>query len=56
MGIFRLDGSLVNWITVEEKIIVEGKALNYDPVSQAPLIAGIPVRSRSTGDWDMDGW
>ena len=56
MGIFRLDGSLVNWITVEEKIIVEGKALNYDPVRQAPLIAGIPVRSRSAGEWDRDGW
>lgn len=56
MGIFRLDGSLVNWITVEEKVTVEGKALNYDPVRQAPLIAGIPVRSRSTGEWDKDGW
>lgn len=56
MGIFRLDGSLVNWITVEERVIVEGKALNYDPVKQAPLIAGIPVRSRSTGDWSLDGW
>lgn len=56
MGIFRLDGSLVNWITVEERVIVEGKALNYDPVKQAPLIAGIPVRSRSTGDWNLDGW
>jgi len=55
MGIFRLDGSLVNWITVEERVIIEGKALNYDPVRQAPLIAGIPVRSRSTGDWDLDG-
>lgn len=55
MGIFRLDGSLVNWITVEEKVIIEGKALNYDPVKQAPLIAGIPVRSRSTGPWDLDG-
>jgi hypothetical protein len=56
LGIFRLDGSLVNWITVEEKVIVEGRALNYDPVRQAPLIAGIPVRSRSTGDWSLDGW
>lgn len=56
LGIFRLDGSLVNWITVEERVIVEGKALNYDPVKQAPLIAGIPVRSKSTGDWNLDGW
>ena len=55
LGIFRLDGSLVNWITVEERVIVEGKALNYDPVTQAPLMAGIPVRSRSVGEWDRDG-
>jgi quercetin dioxygenase-like cupin family protein len=54
-GIFRLDGSLINWITVNEKIIVEGDALNYDPMSQAPVIAGIPVRSRSAGPWDLDG-
>ena len=54
-GIFRLDGSLINWITVNERIIVEGDALNYDPVSQAPVIAGIPVRSRSAGPWDLDG-
>jgi hypothetical protein len=55
MGLFRLDGSLVNWITVEERVIVEGQALNYDPVRQAPVIAGIPVRTRSTGEWDLDG-
>ena len=54
-GIFRLDGSLINWITVNENIIVEGDALNYDPMSQAPVIAGIPVRSRSAGPWDLDG-
>jgi hypothetical protein len=55
MGIFRLDGSLVNWITVEERVIVEGRALNYDPVKQGPLMAGIPVRSRSVGEWNLDG-
>ncbi|MBM4196261.1 MAG: DUF4437 domain-containing protein [Gammaproteobacteria bacterium] len=55
LGIFRLDGSLINWITVEERVIVEGKAINYDPVKQAPLMAGIPVRSRSVGEWDLDG-
>ena len=54
-GIFRLDGALINWITQHERVIVEGEALNYDPVTQAPVIAGIPVRSRSTGQWDLDG-
>jgi len=54
-GFFRLDGSLVNWITTQEEVIVLGNAVNYDPKTQAPLMAGIPVRSRSTGDWDLDG-
>jgi hypothetical protein len=55
-GVFRMDGSLINWITINEKVTVEGTAVNYDPKSQAPLIAGIPVRSRSSGEWDHDGW
>jgi hypothetical protein len=54
-GFFRLDGSLINWITINERVIVEGDAVNYDPKTQAPLMAGIPVRSRSSGDWDLDG-
>jgi len=54
-GFFRLDGSLINWITTNERVIVEGNAVNYDPKTQAPLMAGIPVRSRSAGDWDLDG-
>jgi hypothetical protein len=54
-GFFRLDGTLVNWITVNERIVVEGQAINYDPRTQAAVIAGIPVRSRSAGDWDLDG-
>ncbi len=53
--IFRLDGSLINWVTIEEKIIVEGKALNYDPKTEGPVMAGLPVRSRSTGPWNLDG-
>ncbi len=55
-GIFRMDGSIINWITVNEKVTVEGTALNYDPKTQAPVIAGIPVRSRTAGPWDHDGW
>ena len=56
MGIFRMDGSIINWITINEKITVEGTPLNYDPRTQGPQIAGIPVRSRTTGKWDRDGW
>jgi len=55
-GIFRMDGSIINWITINEKVTVEGTPLNYDPRTQGPLIAGIPVRSRTTGEWDKDGW
>lgn len=54
-GFFRLDGTLINWITVEERVIIEGKAVNYDPATQASVIAGLPVRSRSTGPWNLDG-
>jgi len=45
----------VNWITVNEKVVIEGDALNYDPKTQASVIAGIPVRSKSTGPWNLDG-
>jgi len=54
-GLFRLDGSLINWITVNERVVIEGDAVNYDPKTQAPVISGIPVRSRSAGEWDLDG-
>ena len=54
-GFFRLDGSLVNWITLNSNITVEGDALNYDVETQAPVISGIPVRSTTTGPWDLDG-
>lgn len=55
-GIFRMDGTIINWITVNEKVTIEGTPLNYDPATQGPVIAGLPVRSKSTGDWDLDGW
>jgi hypothetical protein len=53
--VFRLDGQLINWVTINERIIAEGDALNYDPETEGPVIAGIPVRSRSVGEWDLDG-
>ncbi len=53
--IFRLDGSLVNWVTIEEKVIVEATALNYDPKTQGPVMAGLPIRSKTTGPWNLDG-
>jgi hypothetical protein len=55
-GFFRLDGSLINWITTEEQVIIQGNNVNYDLDTEAPLIAGIPVRSKTAGDWDLDGW
>lgn len=54
-AIVRLDGNLINWITINERVIVEGDAMNYDPTTQAPVMAGIPVRSAATGEWDLDG-
>jgi hypothetical protein len=54
-GFFRLDGSLINWITVNERIVIEGDPINYDPETQASVIAGIPVRTKSSGEWDLDG-
>lgn len=54
-GFFRLDGSLINWITTDERVIIEGNAVNYDPKTQGSVISGLPVRSRSAGEWDLDG-
>jgi quercetin dioxygenase-like cupin family protein len=54
-GLFRLDGGLINWITVNERVVMEGEPINYDPETQGPVLAGIPVRSRSIGEWDLDG-
>ncbi|HJL80900.1 MAG: DUF4437 domain-containing protein [Candidatus Thioglobus sp.] len=53
--IFRLDGSLINWVTLNSQVIVKGDAVNYDPKTQAAVISGLPVRSKSTGPWDLDG-
>lgn len=55
--IFRLDGDLINWITSGSRVEVHGKARNYDPENpaQRPEIAGLPVRSKTTGVWDGDG-
>ena len=53
--LIRSDGDLINWYTTNEKVIVEGDAENYDPETQGPVIAGLPVRSRSAGEWDLDG-
>jgi hypothetical protein len=55
--IFRLDGDLLNWVTLEAAFKVMGIADNYDEndPEQAPVIAGIPTRSRSVGLWDGYG-
>jgi uncharacterized protein DUF4437 len=53
--LIRSDGDLVNFYTTNEKVIVEGTPENYDLETQAPVITGIPVRSKSAGPWDGDG-
>jgi len=53
--LIRSDGDLINWYTTNERVIVEGDPENYDAETEAPVIAGIPVRSRSQGPWDLDG-
>lgn len=55
--LMRISGHLKNWHSEEVKVSTSGTALNYDPQNpaQAPVIAGLPVRSRSTGIWDGTG-
>lgn len=53
--LIRSDGELVNYYTTNERVIVEGDPENYDPETQGPVIAGIPVRSKTAGPWDGDG-
>lgn len=53
--IIRSDGELVNLYTTNERVIVEGTAENYDRETQGPVLAGIPVRSKSTGEWSGEG-
>ena len=55
--IFRVDGELINWVTHEVGFEVLGRAENYDPADplEAPVIAGIPTRSKSIGPWDGYG-
>lgn len=53
--LIRSDGDLVNLYTTNDRVIVEGTPENYDPETQAPVIAGIPVRSKTTGPWSGEG-
>ena len=51
----RSDGDLVHYCTRNPTVIVKGTAQNYDPETEGPIIAGLPVRSRSAGKWDGAG-
>ncbi len=55
--LMRINGDLINWKTQDLVVEVGGEALGYDPTdpSQAPVLAGFPVRSRSVGPWDGRG-
>lgn len=57
LWLFRLDGDLINWVTEDPEVKVSGRALNYDPEDPtvAPVLAGLPVRSRSIGPWNGAG-
>jgi hypothetical protein len=53
--LIRSDGDLVNLYTTDSRVTVEGVPENYDPATEGPVVAGIPVRSRHTGEWDGTG-
>jgi hypothetical protein len=53
--LIRSDGDLINWYTINEAVIVEGEALNYDADKEGPVVSSMPVRSRRTGPWSGDG-
>jgi hypothetical protein len=53
--LIRSGGDIVNLYTGETEVVAKVEALNYDPETQGPVIAGIPVRSRSAGPWDGTG-
>ncbi|HEX9695252.1 MAG TPA: DUF4437 domain-containing protein [Actinomycetota bacterium] len=53
--LIRSDGDLINYYTTNERVIAEGTPENYDPETQGPVITGLPVRSKSTGEWSGDG-
>jgi hypothetical protein len=46
---------LPGYFTRDPDVVLEGEAENYDPATEGPVIAGIPVRSRSVGPWDGRG-
>ncbi|MSO96748.1 MAG: DUF4437 domain-containing protein [Rhodospirillaceae bacterium] len=54
--LIRVDGQLINWASTDHHVEVHATPINYDPETEGPVIAGLPVRSRSTGHWDRDGW
>jgi uncharacterized protein DUF4437 len=53
--LIRSDGDLTNFYTTGEGVTVHGTPENYDLETQAPVVTGIPVRSKSAGPWDLDG-
>lgn len=54
--LIRVDGQLINWASLDLHVEVHATPVNYDPKTEGPVPAGLPVRSRSTGHWDRDGW
>ena len=53
--LIRSDAPLTNNLTGRTRVVREEEALNYDPAVTPTVLAGLPVRSRSAGPWDLDG-
>lgn len=53
--LIRSDGELTNYYTTNDRVEFHGDPENYDPETHGPVIAGIPVRSKSAGAWNGSG-
>jgi hypothetical protein len=53
--LIRSGGEIVNYYTEGAGVTVHGRPLNYVPEREGPTLAGVPVRSRSAGEWDGSG-
>lgn len=55
VAFIRSDGELKNFYTSSTEVVARNEPENYDLQTQGPVIAGLPVRSRSIGPWDGTG-
>ena len=50
--LLRSDQELVTYYTVDSQVTGQGIAENYDPETEGPVVTGIPLRTRSVGEWN----